>query len=222
MSTAYQRIENDLLENVQNIRTVPRPYKERDKSSIKQQKWKNEMRRAKYQNSLTTMKVLYYYLGETLENDELKRKFSEHERKAAKRIHRIHEPIGVEYLNGSATIADYRAIKISQLEALRGIALDVLSEREPLVGENLLNGNLTLEGNTRDWNQMTNLVDDLILEYTENITTEVDRVEDLSHDMGVTQDMVDMTDMPDMSDMADMPDMTDMPDMSDILDIPDM
>jgi hypothetical protein len=221
MSTAYQRIKNDLLRNIQNTRTVPRPYKERDKSSIKQQKWRNEMRRAKYQNSLTTMKILYYYLGETLENDELKRKFSEHERKTAKRIHRIHEPIGVEYLNGSATIADYRAIKISQLEVLREIALNVLSEREPLVGENLLNGNLTRKENTRNWNQMTNL-EDLILEYTENIAAENDQDEDLSHDTRVTQDIGDMTDMPDMSDMTDMPDMIDMPDMSDILDIPDM
>jgi hypothetical protein len=221
MSTAYQRIENDLLGNIQNTRTVPRPYKERDKSSIKQKKWRNEMRRAKYQNSLTTMKILYYYLGETLENDELKRKFSEHVRKTAKRIHRIHEPIGVEYLNGSATIADYRAIKISQLEVLREIALNVLSEREPLVGENLLNGNLILKENTRNWNQMTNL-EDLILEYTENIAAENDQDEDLSHDTRVIQDIGDMTDMPDMSDMTDMPDMIDMPDMSDILDIPDM
>jgi hypothetical protein len=85
----------------------------------------------------------------------------------------------------------------------------------------LLNGNLTLKENTRDWNQMTNL-EDLILEYTENIAAENDQDEDLSHDTRVTQDIGDMTDMPDMSDMTDMPDMIDMPDMSDILDIPNM
>ena len=81
-------------------------------------------------------------MGETLEQEELPRSITKHERITAKRIFTIHEPIGPEYLEGKATIADYKGLTQKDTITLRVKALKVLSERKPLVGENLLSENL--------------------------------------------------------------------------------
>src|SRR5688572_25988695 len=138
MTTSYQRIEQDLLENIQNKRTLERPYSHFDKPKRKTEKWRKEFRRAKYHNRKVDLKILYYYLGETLEQEELPRSITDHERRIAKRIFSIHEPIGPESLNKNANIADYKNLKQNGIKTLRDRALEVLSEREPLVGENLL------------------------------------------------------------------------------------
>src|SRR5688500_12565792 len=138
MTTSYQRIEQDLLENIQNKRTLERPYSHFDKSKRKTEKWRKEFRRAKYHNRKVDLKTLYYYLGETLEQEELPRSITKHERITAKRIFTIHEPFGPEYLEGKATIADYKGLTQKDTITLREKALEVLWEREPLEGENLL------------------------------------------------------------------------------------
>jgi len=202
MEISYQRIEQDLLKNIQNKRILERPYSYFDKPKRKVEKWRKEIRRAKYHNRKVDLKTLYYYLGETLEQEELPRSITDHERRIAKRIFSIHEPIGPESLNENAIIADYKNLKQEKIKTLREKALEVLSEREPLVGENLLRGNL------------------------DSTEIHLPQQEDQSHDdqqgMTVMAVMTDMMDMEDMTNMAVMEVMTDIRNMSEMGDISDM
>ena len=152
--------------------------------------------------------MLYYYLGETLKQEELPRSITKHERITAKRIFIIHEPIEPEYLEGKATIADYKGLIQKDTITLKEKALEVLSEREPLVGENLLSENID--------------------------TAEIHspQQEDWSHDdqqdmtiMGIMENIRNMENMRNMTFMENIPDisnMVDMGDMSNMLNITDM
>jgi hypothetical protein len=208
MTTSYQRIEQDLLENIQNKRILQRPYNHFDKPKRKVEKWRKEFRRAKYHNQKVDLKILYYYLGETLEQEELPRSITKHERITAKRIFIIHEPIGPEYLSGKATLADYKGLTQENTMTLREKALEVLSEREPLVGENLLSENV------------------------DAAEIQSPQQEDWSHDdqqdmtiMGIMENMRNMENIRNMTLMENIPNirnMVDMGDMSNMLDMTDM
>jgi len=128
MGTPYQRIEEDLRNDVLNTRTLKRPFKSEDNSRIKETKWRREFRRAKYHNRKIDLKMLYYYLGEALEQEEFSREITKHEKLTAKRIFYIHEPMGPDYLTGKARIADYKGLTQEKSETLREVALEVLSE----------------------------------------------------------------------------------------------
>ena len=86
--------------------------------------------------------------------------------------------MGPDYLTGKAGIADYKGLIQEKSETLREVALEVLSEREPLVGENLLDENLVF--------------DNFIPQYDDQSH------ESASHDQSNTEFMGNMMNMMDM------------------------
>ena len=209
MSTPYQRIEEDLQNDVLNTRTLKRPFKSEDNSKIKETKWRREFRRAKYHNRKIDLKTLYYYLGETLEQEEFSREITKHEKLTAKRIFYIHEPMGPDYLTGKAGIADYKGLTQEKSETLREVALEVLSEREPLVGENLLDENLVFDNFIPQY-------DDQSHECTSHDQSNTEFMGNMMNmmDMGLMGNMKDVENMPNMGNIENMGDMEDMLDMT--------
>ena len=129
MTTAYQRIENDLYKITGITNSYGKPFNDRDKPRKKSISWMKEWRKSKlYRNSNQQM-ILYYDLGETLEKEELPM-ITQHQKRIAKRVYRIYEPLERDSLaiNREAKINDFKLISQYQVEKLREIALVVLSE----------------------------------------------------------------------------------------------
>lgn len=145
-SKYYQNILADLITNPSITKIIyPRPYQLHDLPDIKAKLWNAEWRRAKTFINKNRQKILLYYLGETLGEQDLRGPISTYNKKIAKRIFNIFEPLGEQQLLSSKVkISDFDKISHREFLDLRNEALRVLSERELLVGEDMLGENIPL------------------------------------------------------------------------------
>ena|SRR5687768_4153151 len=111
MTTAYQRIENDLYKMTSITYSYGKPFNDRDKPRKKSISWMKEWKKSKlYRNSNQQM-ILYYDLGETLKKEELPM-ITQHQKRIAKRVYRIYEPLERDSLaiNREAKINNFKLI----------------------------------------------------------------------------------------------------------------
>ena len=114
-----------------------------------------------------------------------------------------------DYLTGKAGIADYKGLTQEKSETLREVALEVLSEREPLVGENLLDENLVFDNFIPQYDDHSHEC----IVYDQSNTEFIGNMMNMM-DMGLMGNMKDVENMPNMGNIENMRDMEDMLDMT--------
>jgi hypothetical protein len=147
MSKKYKEIFKDLERSpLETFEKIIRPFLKTDLPDVKENKWLKAWRRAKAYRQKETQRMLYYYLGEEIMEENMEKRLDRYHRTIAKRIYLIYEPLGEKYLRaGKTTLDSFKKISHNEFMKLREKALRVLSEREPLVGENLLSENMSLD-----------------------------------------------------------------------------